>query len=44
MPVNVDFTVVGGKFVVKEGHSTTLDLPRLVEDHNRIASKLIAAG
>jgi cytosine/adenosine deaminase-related metal-dependent hydrolase len=43
-PVNVDYTVVGGRFVVKEGHLVTLDLPRVVEDHNRIASKLIDGG
>jgi hypothetical protein len=43
-PVNVDYTVVGGRFVVKEGHLVTLDQPRVVEDHNRIASKLIDGG
>lgn len=40
-PRHVDYTVVGGEFVVKEGQLTTLDLPRLVEDHNRIAAKLL---
>jgi cytosine/adenosine deaminase-related metal-dependent hydrolase len=42
-PVRADFTVVGGKFVVKDGQLTTLDLPRLVEDQNRTAARLTAA-
>ncbi len=41
-PVRVDHTVVGGKFVVKEGQLTTLDLVPLVERHNKAASRLIA--
>ena len=40
-PVNVDYTVVGGKFVVKDGELVTLDLPRLVERHNRAAHRLL---
>ena len=40
-PVVVDYTVVGGKFVVKEGQLVTLDLPRLVESHNRAAQRLL---
>jgi 8-oxoguanine deaminase len=40
-PVQVDYTVVGGKFVVKEGNLVTVDLPRLVEDHNQIAKRLL---
>lgn len=43
-PVNVDHTVVGGKFVVREGQLVTLDLPRLVEEHNRVAQELLSGG
>jgi cytosine/adenosine deaminase-related metal-dependent hydrolase len=40
-PVNVDYTVVGGKFVVKEGQLVTIDLPKLIEKHNRAAKRLL---
>jgi len=43
-PVNVDHTVVGGKFVVREGQLVTVDLPRLVEEHNRMALELLSGG
>jgi 8-oxoguanine deaminase len=35
------YTVVGGKFVVKDGRLATVDLPRLVEAHNRAARRLL---
>ena len=41
-PVKADYTVVGGKFVVKAGELVTLDLPRQVEIHNRAARRLVA--
>jgi cytosine/adenosine deaminase-related metal-dependent hydrolase len=40
-PANVDYTVVGGKYVVKEGRLVTLDETRLVEQHNRCARRLL---
>lgn len=40
-PGDVDYTVVGGKFVVKQGQLVTLDLPKLVEKHNRAAKRLL---
>ncbi len=40
-PIHVDYTVVGGKFVVKDGQIVTLDLPKLIEDHNRLAGELL---
>jgi cytosine/adenosine deaminase-related metal-dependent hydrolase len=40
-PVNVDYTVVGGNFVVKEGQMVTLDLPKLIEEHNQAAQRLM---
>jgi cytosine/adenosine deaminase-related metal-dependent hydrolase len=42
-PVRADYTVVGGRLVVKEGQLATLDLPLLVEAHNRAASRLLEA-
>ncbi|HNB55221.1 MAG TPA: amidohydrolase family protein, partial [Anaerolineales bacterium] len=40
-PVTVDYTLVGGKFVVKAGQLTSVDLPLLVEKHNRAAKRLL---
>jgi len=40
-PVKVDYNVVGGKFVVKEGQLTAVDLPALIEEHNRTAARLL---
>jgi cytosine/adenosine deaminase-related metal-dependent hydrolase len=41
-PVNADYTVVGGKFVVKEGKLCTVDEDRLIERHNKAAKRLLA--
>jgi 8-oxoguanine deaminase len=41
-PVNADYTVVGGKFVVKEGQLCTVDEQKLVEKHNAAAKRLLA--
>ena len=40
-PVNADFTVVGGKCVVKEGHLQTIDLQPHIEKHNDRAARLL---
>jgi 8-oxoguanine deaminase len=40
-PGKVDYTFVGGKAVVKEGHLTTINLDQLIEEHNRAASRLL---
>lgn len=40
-PVRVDYTVVGGQFVVRDGQMVTLDLPVLIERHNRAAMRLL---
>jgi cytosine/adenosine deaminase-related metal-dependent hydrolase len=40
-PVKADFTVVGGKFIVKEGQLLPIDLPTLIERHNRAATRLL---
>jgi cytosine/adenosine deaminase-related metal-dependent hydrolase len=41
-PVTVDYTVVNGRIVVENGQLTTLDLPKLVEKHNRASNRLVA--
>ncbi|HET9905865.1 MAG TPA: 8-oxoguanine deaminase [Anaerolineales bacterium] len=42
-PVNADYTVVGGKFVVKEGQLVTVDERKLAEKHNKAAKRLLAS-
>jgi 8-oxoguanine deaminase len=39
--VNVDYTVVGGKFIVREGQLATVDRERLIERHNKAAKRLL---
>jgi len=41
-PIRADYTVVGGKFIVKEGQLLPLDLPALIERHNRAATRLLS--
>ena len=41
-PVRVDYTVVGGRFVVREGNVVTLDERKLVEKHNQAAKRLLS--
>src|SRR5512133_1751882 len=41
-PVNADYTVVGGKFIVKEGQLCTVDEIRQIEKHNKAARRLLA--
>jgi 8-oxoguanine deaminase len=41
-PVRVDFTVVAGRFVIREGSVVTLDEGRLVEKHNQAAKRLLS--
>ena len=40
-PVNVDYNIVGGKFIVREGELTTLDLHPHIEHHNLAAKRLL---
>ena len=40
-PVNMDYTVVAGTFIVKEGHLVTVDERQLAEKHNKAAKRLI---
>ena len=41
-PLQVDYTVVGGKYVVKEGQLVTLNLPAHIRAHNKAANGLMA--
>ena len=41
-PVRVDYTVVGGKFIVKEGQLATVDEQKLIEKHNKAAKRLLS--
>jgi cytosine/adenosine deaminase-related metal-dependent hydrolase len=40
-PVRVDYTVVGGKFIVRQGQLATVDERKLVEKHNQAAKRLV---
>lgn len=40
-PVKANYTVVGGKFVIKEGRLVTIDERKLVEKHNQAAKRLL---
>ncbi len=40
-PVRVDYTVVGGNFIVKEGCVVSLDEGKLIEKHNKSAKRLM---
>jgi len=40
--VRVDYTVVGGRFIVKEGSAVTVDERKLIEKHNKSAKRLLS--
>jgi len=40
-PVRADYTIVGGRIVVKEGELITVDVHRQVEKHNQAARRLV---
>ena len=40
-PVPAAYTIVNGRIVVRDGQLTSLDLPRLIEQHNQMASDLL---
>jgi 8-oxoguanine deaminase len=40
-PVKVDYNIVGGKFVVKQGELVTLNLPSHIRKHNEAAKRLM---
>jgi cytosine/adenosine deaminase-related metal-dependent hydrolase len=40
-PVKADYTVVGGKFIVKDGNLQTIELQPHIEKHNQRATRLL---
>ncbi|MHC1784271.1 MAG: 8-oxoguanine deaminase [Anaerolineaceae bacterium] len=40
-PQTVDYSIINGRIIVKEGQLTTIDLPRQIEKHNRAARRLM---
>jgi cytosine/adenosine deaminase-related metal-dependent hydrolase len=40
-PRHVDYTIVGGKFVIKDGELVTVDENKLIEKHNQAAKRLV---
>jgi cytosine/adenosine deaminase-related metal-dependent hydrolase len=40
-PQRVDWNVIGGKIIVQDGQLMTVDVPGLVEKHNRAAKRLL---
>ncbi len=40
-PQNVDFALVNGRLLVQDGQPLSVDLPRLIEEHNRAAKALL---
>ena len=43
-PGRADYTFVHGRAIVKDGQLTTLELPHLIEQHNRLARQLVNGG
>ena len=42
-PQTVDYTVVNGRFVVREGQVATVEMGPMIEQHNRVAAQLVNA-
>jgi len=42
-PANVNYSIINGKIVVKDGILQTIDLPLVLERHNQLAAKLAHA-
>ena len=40
-PVKVDYNVVGGKFVIKDGEMLTVDVPVQIQKHNQLSLQLL---
>ncbi|WP_342116095.1 8-oxoguanine deaminase [Pseudoduganella sp. OTU4001] len=43
-PANVNYSIINGQVVVKDGILQTIDLPLVIERHNQLASKLAEAA
>jgi len=40
-PRRVDYSVVGGRFIVKDGHLASADEEKIVQHHNRLSRSLL---
>ena len=40
-PVKTKHTIINGKFVVEDGHLTTMNLGSLLEEHRRLSIELL---
>lgn len=40
-PYNVDLSIINGRIIVEDGELRTVDLPALIEHHNRVALDLV---
>lgn len=40
-PANVDYSIINGRVVVREGRLATLELEPLIEEHNRLSKQLL---
>jgi cytosine/adenosine deaminase-related metal-dependent hydrolase len=40
-PQKVDYNIIGGKMIVKQGQLTTIDMHQQIEKHNRAANRLV---
>jgi 8-oxoguanine deaminase len=43
-PTHVSLSVINGRVAVREGEITTIDLPRVLEQHNRLSRQLVGGG
>jgi cytosine/adenosine deaminase-related metal-dependent hydrolase len=43
-PQQVDFTIVHGRVIVRQGQLTTIDVPKVIERHNQLAATMLAAA
>jgi len=40
-PRKVDYNIINGRIIVREGQLTTVDLPYIIEKHNKAARRLL---
>jgi cytosine/adenosine deaminase-related metal-dependent hydrolase len=40
-PQQVDYTIVHGRVIVRQGQVTTIDTPKVIERHNQLAAELV---
>lgn len=43
-PHSVALSVINGRVVVRDGHLATIELPRIIEQHNRLSRELVSGN